>query len=161
MKGKVLVACVGNSLVADDAAGYFVYRNLQTRQLPSSVRLVHLGLGGIALLDQLEGESCLVVVDAVRLGGQVGHVHEIEWEGLPRARTAVSSHGIGIREAIELGRATEPQKMPQRVVLIGIEGDCFTGLGEGPCEAVRGGILEATGVVLKMIGLPVGEGGEA
>jgi len=158
MTGGVLVACVGNSLLADDAAGYWVFRELSLSMLPKQVRLEHLELGGIALLDHLRGESSLVVVDAVQFGAEVGAIHVIEWEQLPKAPPAVSSHGIGIREAIELGRALGQAKMPERVVLVGIEGDCFGSLGQEPCAVVKRAIHRARDTVLGILEQCEGKG---
>ena len=118
---RTIVVCIGNELIADDAAGYEVYRRLA----PLAARLEYSGVGGIDILPLLEGEAHLIVVDAVQLGAAAGTVHVIPWELLPESGEEISAHGLGLREAIEIGRILFPEKIPGRVTLVGIEGRCF------------------------------------
>jgi len=72
---KVLVAGVGNQLRADDAFGVEVAHRLMTMDLPEGVKVVETGIGGIALVQELqEGYDALVVIDAVDRGRPPGHV---------------------------------------------------------------------------------------
>lgn len=126
MTARTLIVCIGNSLVADDGVGCRVYDRLNRDPLPPDVRLELLGTGGLALLELLEGEDQLIVVDAVQLGGEPGQVHVLEWDQIPKNQNApVSLHGIGVAEAITVGRLLYPDIMPHKVTLIGIEGVCF------------------------------------
>jgi hydrogenase maturation protease len=149
---RVLVVCVGNALVGDDAAGCAVHDRLADRRLPAGVRLELLGVGGIRLLDLLEGEDALVAVDAVHFGAPPGTVHVLAWDDLPKVSTAVTSHGIGLREAIEVGRRLSPESMPSRVYLVGIEGRDFDRIGEGMTTAVAAAIEPAARAVLDLVG---------
>ena len=153
LPGSAVIACVGNSLAGDDAAGCAVYEVLAGRHLPPGSQLLLLGVGGIALLDELGGEECLIVVDAVQLGAAPGTVHVLAWDALPEAGAAVSLHGLGIREVVEIGRRLYPEIMPQRIFLVGIEGRCFDRLGEGMRPAVAAAIDKAAKTVEKLITL--------
>ncbi len=127
---KALVVCVGNSLVGDDAAGCAVYERLAREPLPGGARLLLLGVGGVSLLECLQGEKVLIVVDAVQLGGSPGTIHILDWDELPqRGPAAASAHAIGLREAIALGRLLSPEAMPRKVLLVGIEGASFDTVG--------------------------------
>lgn len=78
---RVLVAGVGNKLRADDAFGVEVAQRLMTMELPEGVKVVETGIGGIALVQELqEGYDALVVVDAVDRGRPPGHVMLIALE---------------------------------------------------------------------------------
>jgi hydrogenase maturation protease len=146
---------VGNDLVADDAAGCAVHDFLGTRSLPAGTRLERLGVGGVALLDHLDGEEILVVVDAVSLGAKAGTVHVLGWDDLPHLpATPVSLHGIGIREAIEVGRRISPDLMPRRIVLVGIEGRCFDLVGAPMTREVAAAIGPAAAEVLRCVAEP-------
>ena len=146
-----VIVCVGNSLVGDDAAGCAVHDALISR-LPSRVRLRLLGVGGIALLDDLQGEENLIVIDAVQLGAAPGTVHVLAWDAIPASGgTAVSLHGLGIREAVAVGRMLYPEIMPRRIYLVGIEGRRFDQLGEEMTPAVAAAIDEAVSQVLRLI----------
>jgi hydrogenase maturation protease len=147
-----LVVCIGNDLVADDAAGCAVYRQLTQGRLWKEVRLEMLACGGVALLDRLAGERILIVVDAVQFGSAPGTVHVLDWDDLPsNTGEVVSAHGIGVREAIEIGRHLMPEAMPSRVLLIGIEGRCFDAVGEPMTAAVAAAVPRAANEVLRTL----------
>lgn len=126
---STIIICIGNELIADDAAGFEIYNRLkeelETGQIDKTVRIEFCGVGGIDLLPLIEGESDLIVVDAVQLGAEPGTIHVISWDSLPRNSFGISAHGLGLRETIEIGNILSPEKMPQRITLVGVEGVCF------------------------------------
>lgn len=151
MNGGALIVCIGNELVADDGVGCAVYQRLREQPLPDHVRVAFLGLGGIDLLEEIDGEEVLVVVDGVQLGGSPGTIHQLGWDQLPAMQSGpVSGHGIGIREAIVVGKCLYPERVPQRIHLIGIEGSCFNQLGVGLSAEVARAVPEAVAVILSL-----------
>ena len=152
MGDSALIVCIGNDLAADDGAGPAVYHCLARQTLPVGVRLVLLGVGGIALLEELDGEDRLVVVDAVRFGSRPGTVHVLPWDDIPAgAPHPVSGHGIGVREAVDVGRRLTPEKMPRAEHLVGIEGSCFDMLGAGLSAEVAAAVDDAAARVLGLV----------
>ncbi len=148
MKPAALIVCIGNELVADDGLGWAVHERLREACLPEDVRLVFLGLGGINLLDEIDGEDLLVVVDGVQLGKDPGTVHILGWEQLPRMLARpVSGHGIGIREAICVGKKLYPARVPKEIFLVGVEGKCFNELGHGLTDEVERAVPLAVAAV--------------
>jgi hydrogenase maturation protease len=142
---------VGTALVGDDAAGSAVYDRMVRRPV-RGVRLVYMGCGGISLLEHLGGEPLLVVVDAVQFGAAPGTVHVLPLAMLPPAGgPAVSAHGIGLREALEVGSLLYPGQMPRQAVLVGIEGRCFDALGARMTQAVARAVPRAARAVLRII----------
>lgn len=76
---KILIAGVGNVLHADDAFGVEVAHRLEKIELPVEVKVVETGIGGIALVQELqEGYDALVVIDAVDRGRPPGTVMLID-----------------------------------------------------------------------------------
>jgi len=149
---RTLIVCIGNELVADDGAGYAVYKALQTAGLQDDVRLVFLGLGGIDLLEAIDGEDMLIVVDGVQLGGEPGMVHVLDWDSIPvREERPVSGHGIGVREAIKVAERLYPEKVPGRTFMVGVEGSCFDQLGQGLSPNVADAVPRAVATVVRMI----------
>lgn len=131
-KGAALVVCIGNELVADDAVGHEVYQTLAAMSLPEGTRVEYTGVGGVALLDRLTGEEeLLIVVDAVQFGAPAGTIHCLPWDNIPSCgNSAISAHGIGLRETMQVGQLLYPEKLPQKILLIGIEGRCFNRMKE-------------------------------
>lgn len=146
---SVLVICIGNPLVADDGVGVAIYEQLMALELPSHVTVKLVGVGGITLLDELDGEQTLIVVDAVRLGAEPGTVHVLEWGDIPeREGRPVSVHGIGVQQVIEIGRCLYPERMPSHIVLVGVEGICFNRLGEGLSPEVENAVGTALSAIV-------------
>lgn len=76
---RILVAGVGNVLRTDDAFGVVVAHRLQEMDLGSDVRVVETGIGGMALVQELQGiYDALIMIDAVDYGRPPGHVLLIE-----------------------------------------------------------------------------------
>jgi hydrogenase maturation protease len=147
-----LVVCIGNELVADDAIGFEVHARLAARPR-EDVRLVFCGVGGLALLDLLDGtEEAMVVVDAVSLGAPVGSVRCMALADLPAATgNPISAHGIGLRETLEIGEVLYPERMPRSVTLVGIEGRCFDRPREHMSPEVSDSVERAVHAVLTLL----------
>ena len=80
----------------------------------------------------------VVIVDAMSSGAMPGTVERFDaTDGpMPSRRLGASTHTFSVAEAVELGRALG--RLPERVVVIGIEGKCFDpGAGLSP-EVERG-----------------------
>lgn len=117
----MLILGLGNFDRSDDAAGLLVARRLRELGVPAREDPGE----PLALLEAWSGEPEVIVVDAVVSGRPVGTI------GIWNARTTPmpagvvrgSTHGLGLAEAIELGRALG--RLPHRMTVYGIEGACF------------------------------------
>jgi hydrogenase maturation protease len=76
---RILIACIGNIFLGDDAFGVHVARALGRRTFPPHVRVVDFGIRGIDLTYALlDGCDIAVLVDAVPRGDQPGTLYLIE-----------------------------------------------------------------------------------
>jgi hydrogenase maturation protease len=140
---SVCVACVGNALRGDDAAGLEVLRLLEGG-LPDGVRLIALEGEPVALLDGWAECDTAIVVDATQSGAEPGTIRRIlaHETRLPEELTRSSTHVLGIGEAIELARALG--RLPARTIVYGIEGGRFdTGAPLSPEVAAATAIVAA------------------
>lgn len=144
---RTIIVCIGNELIADDAVGFEIYNRLAG----CGVRLEYCSVGGIDMLPLLDGETDMVVVDAVQFGTVPGTVHVIPWDSLPRSSSAISAHGLGLRETIEIGAILYPQQMPERITLVGVEGRCFNRTREFMTAEVQDAIDTAVLAVRELI----------
>mgnify|MGYP003349290964 CR=1 FL=1 len=103
---SVVVIGVGNPDRGDDAAGREVVRRLSA-DAAKNVRFIEADGEASNLLAYLDGASTAFLVDACVSGAPAGTVRRIDLakEGLPRARYGLSSHGLGLAEALELAQA--------------------------------------------------------
>ena len=141
-----LVIGVGNAWAGDDAAGLLVARLVRERA-PAGVAVIEHEAEPTALLDAWDGAPLAIVVDATYGGGEPGAVRMLDatHEPLPASFTGTSTHSFGLAEAIELARALG--RLPERLVVVGIEGESFqTGAEPGP--AVTAALRQAVARVL-------------
>jgi hydrogenase maturation protease len=106
-----------------------------------------LELLGIELLTYLETTEQVLIVDAVTSGAVPGVLHWLEEKDLAEfGRGSGSAHGWGVAETLALGRWMQPDKMPDRVNILGIEaGDFAMGDGLSP-EVTRMMVAAAEGI---------------
>ena len=131
---KRIVVGIGNPFRSDDGAGPEVARRVRARA-PEGVQVVEHDGEPAGLLDLWEDAQLAVVVDAVRLSTLAGGpFHRIEigaGAGDLPSLPSVSTHGVGPGDAVDLARALA--RMPERLVLYGIEGSNFSpGVGYSP-----------------------------
>ncbi len=123
MKAELLVIGCGNEFASDDAVGLQVIRSLKESnetRLPDGVELIEAGTPGLNLLDLWEEANRVILVDAVKSGAAPGTIHTFDASLLPpRDVMPVSSHGVNIIDAVELGRLLG--RLPARLTVVGVE----------------------------------------
>ena len=140
----VLVLGVGNRTRGDDGAGPCIAEQVAALALPGVEVVVE--AEPLALIEIMAGHDVVVLVDAVAPQGDAGRVHVWDGDSLPRGRAmrAVGSHGMGVRDALELAGALH--SLPSRLTVVGVEGESFD-VGAPLSEAVRGSLGEAVQAV--------------
>jgi hydrogenase maturation protease len=121
---SVLVVGVGNPDRGDDAVGLEVAARLRGR-MPSGVRIFERSGDMLALIEDWEDLSNVLVVDAAALNGLPGRIHRLDLtnQPLPIGFARASTHAFGVAEAVELGRSLG--RFPRRLVIYLIEGEHF------------------------------------
>lgn len=141
----LLVVGLGNDHRRDDRCGLEVVRLLRGR-LPPTVRLLEGPRDAARLLDLWEGARHVIVIDAMQGHGPPGSVRR--WELTPagglESLPATSTHGLGLAEAVEIGRSLG--RLPDRLTVFGIE-VTELGVGDGLAPEVAHGV----GVVVEQV----------
>ena len=142
-----LVLGVGRRDWGDDAVGPAVAE--RAMELVPEVTVVA-RVEPTELIDAWAGADLVVVTDAVRSGQPPGTVHVLHacHGPLPVGTGAGGTHGLGLAEVIELGRALH--RLPPDLVIVGVEAQHF-GLGEPMSPQVRTGIELAAKAVAEVI----------
>lgn len=77
--GRILVAGVGNVLNGDDGFGVELAWRLAKRELPSGVKVIETGIGGMTLVQELMlGYDAVLLLDAHQGGGPPGTVRVLK-----------------------------------------------------------------------------------
>lgn len=151
---RILIAGVGNVLRFDDAFGVEVARRLTQETLPAGVKVVETGIGGIALVSEIqEGWDALIVVDAVDRGRSPGTVlviepeirdiDEMSWS--ERHDFLSDMHLATPERALMLARALKV--LPPTVVMVGCQPVDAQSYGQGMSAEVTAAVEVAVGVV--------------
>ena len=118
---RTRVIALGQAAAGDDGVGFAVLEELHRREIPPDVELLRAN-DATDLMWLLPASANVVLVDAA-LGPSAGRVMVLDIASLARAGVQpVSSHGIGVREVVELARLLSPERLGDsiRIVAIGI-----------------------------------------
>jgi hydrogenase maturation protease len=131
---RLVVIGIGNADRGDDAFGRIVAWRLRGR-LHEHVHLIDHDGEAAALVDHLGGADAAILIDAAVSDGAPGEIcrFDVARGPLPAARYGLSTHGLGLAEAVELARILG--KLPGRCVVYTVEARSF-GLGDALWPAV-------------------------
>jgi hydrogenase maturation protease len=121
---RIVVIGIGNPDRGDDAAGRLVAQRLRGA-LPTEIEVAEIDGEATALLALLDGTDRAVLIDACMSGGKPGAVlrFDVSDAPLPETRFGLSTHGVGLGEALELARTLG--QLPPRVIVYAIEARRF------------------------------------
>ena len=153
MSISILLVGIGQSLRGDDAAGLEAVRLWQASYLENTpeVQVEFCELPGLDLLNLLAGPSTAILVDAVVSGAAPGTVHILDREQLAAFLPGSNSaHGWGVAETLKIGSLVDPQALPGKIILIGIEASQME-LGAGLSRDVKNALGEVVRVIQEEI----------
>ncbi len=101
---KTVILGVGNVLLSDEGVGVHVANELIKMELPANVSVVEGGTDGFRLLNVITEADRLIVVDAVKAGGEPGTIYRFDINDVRNSPSGfkTSVHQIGILEVIDL-----------------------------------------------------------
>jgi hydrogenase maturation protease len=131
-----IIVGIGQLAAGDDGVGLAVARELAARGFA-----VRESADASLLLELLPAGHRVVVVDAVAGGGPPGTVMQLDPAALGTGPTPLSSHGIGVAEAIALARTLYSDAAVARLAIVGvaIERPAAHAIGLSPAVAAAVG----------------------
>ena len=121
---RILVLGVGNMILSDEGVGVHIAQQMMAMDMPPEVQVVEGGTDGFGLVNVITEADRMILIDAVRGGGQPGSIYRFEIEDCPPYPDIfkTSVHQISILEVINLSSliGTTP-----RTTIIGIEPACM------------------------------------
>lgn len=118
----IVVACVGSPFGADNLGhrvAQILFAHPVVQSLPEQLlRIEASDRPQLNLLAQIEGAQLAIIVDAVQGGLAPGQLLRIDAAQLAGDGGRLSSHAVGVAEALALGRALD--LLPPRVLIMGL-----------------------------------------
>jgi len=144
---SAVVIGVGNRYRGDDRVGLVIAEEVRAR-IPSGVATVVCEEEPSRLIDDWQGASTAIVVDAVASAHEPGAVQRFDAssDDLPAEAFSSSTHAFGVAETIELARALG--RLPQRLLVYGVAGVDFRA-GAGLTPAVREAVESTAAAILR------------
>jgi hydrogenase maturation protease len=108
----------------DDQLGWAIVNALQQRTslhhfTPNQLQMSCCDRPGMHLLKLMSNTKSVFLIDAVKSGAPIGTLHCVMNKDIEGIDNALSTHGLGIAEAMKMGAALN--ELPERVVLYGVE----------------------------------------
>jgi hydrogenase maturation protease len=148
---RARIIALGQEAAGDDGVGLAVLDALRVRGVPADVELLRVA-EDTALVPLFETPAPVVLVDAV-LRSPPGEIVELTPEELaPRGLHAVSTHGLGVAQALELARVVMPGKTSTRVLIVGVTIERPAAYVRELSPAVAAAVPHAVERVLGLIG---------
>ncbi len=146
-----VVIGVGNVLLGDEGVGVHIVNRLKRLSLPKGVEIVECGTAGLRILNAMEEARKAIVVDAVRMGAPAGTIHHFSLGDSVTEDTSLrltSLHELDLVAAIKIGRLVAACKLPEEIVVVGVEPEVL-GTSMELSPPVRRAIPEAIDVILE------------
>jgi hydrogenase maturation protease len=119
---RTMIIGVGNILLSDEGVGVAAARALMKEKLPAGVEVMDAGCALCDVIMGLDGFDRLIIVDAVRGGGDPGDIYRLDPDSLADgspARRPLSLHETGVLESIAMARLAGTRLPP--ITIIGVE----------------------------------------
>ena len=170
MKGRVLIAGVGNIFLGDDSFGVEVAKRLAATDLPDWVQVADYGISGMHLAyDLADGYDTAILVDTAQRGGEPGTLTVIdasqERQRVAGAGTLAESRlfdAHGMQPDVVLGVLDMLGAGSARVLVVGCE-PATLDYGMELSEPVANAVDGAVQIVLDLVadaGVKAGRDGE-
>lgn len=119
---KPVVIGVGNVLLSDEGVGIHIVRQLKKRDISKLVEIHEIGTSSFEFLNVIEGNSRVIIVDAVRMDEKPGTVKEIDLvieDDISLLPQFTSLHQLDLISTLKMAKGVID--LPKKIVLIGIE----------------------------------------
>ncbi len=147
----LLILCLGNDVLSDDAFGFRVGEALTCDGVDSHVEVVTAAVAGFALLDLLDGRDSVLIVDTVVTGKvEPGELHFYPRGHWTPSRGLITSHQISLPTALELGKMLG-HRIPKVIDILAVEASDVTTLSEEMTEPVSSAVPDAVAMIKQWI----------
>jgi len=143
---------IGQAMAGDDGAAIAVVRQLRERASGAGVEVMEIAEASALVPLLTDGATPVVLIDAMVDGGEPGRVVHLRPEIGARQSRLLSSHGLGVLQAIELAMTVNPDDFAQRVEIIAITIARPSAYGAGLSPEVARAVERAAGEAIRLAG---------
>ncbi|MBM4146468.1 MAG: hydrogenase maturation protease [Nitrospira sp.] len=150
---SILVLGIGNFLRSDDGVGLHVIEALRKEKTGDNIDLME-ALSGLDILDAIKGYDRIILVDAIKTGGEPGTIYELSLKDIQNKHTnhSFSTHlNMDLSTMLELGNRLFPGKIPKDIRVIAIEAEDVTTISDKCTPAVECAIPKAVEIIKGLI----------
>jgi hydrogenase maturation protease len=120
-KNKILIHGIGNEILTDDGIGPKLVKRLKGNLSRTDIDFETAFLGGLEVLEYIQGYETVIFIDAIRTrGGVPGTVYRLSPEDFNSTIHLSSVHDVSFLTAVGLGNKLG-MDMPQHIHIIAIE----------------------------------------
>lgn len=148
---RARVIALGQAAAGDDGVGFAVLEALRQRRVPDGVELLQAS-DASAIISLLETSAPVVLVDAA-VGRSPGDVLELSPAELAgQGVQPLSSHGMGLAQAVELAAVLSPEKVSRSIRVVAVTIARPERYGHGLSPVIAAAVPRAAERVLSLIG---------
>ncbi len=149
---------LGNPILTDDGVGVKVACAVEARlngDRPPNLTITEASVGGLRLMELLEGYDRAIIVDAIqtRGGNPPGTIYTLTLDDLRRispTQHSASAHDTSLITALAAGRHLG-MHLPREIVIFAVEVENVLDFGEQPTPAVAAAIPRVVEMVLSVV----------
>jgi len=141
---------LGNPILTDDGVGIHVVRQAAARCTAGHVSFAEASVGGLRLLDILDGYEQVILIDAIQTAdGKPGTIRRLYPSHLQQSLHSGSSHDLSLVGALALGRSLG-LRLPddEHLIILAIEARDVLTFGEECTPPVRAAIATTVDQIL-------------
>ena len=155
---KTILVGLGNPILTDDGVGVKVAYEVEARlngDRPPDLTITEASVGGLRLMELLEGYDRAILVDAIQTEGEdpPGTVYTLSLDDLRRispTQHSASAHDTSLVTALEAGRRLG-MHLPREVTIFAVEVENLLDFSEQPTPAVAAAIPRVVEMVLQKL----------
>jgi hydrogenase maturation protease len=144
---------MGNLLCSDDGVGLHIIEALRKEKLKADVDLQE-GLTGLDILEKIKDFDRIIMIDAIKAGGEPGCIYKLTLEDFKDKHTlhSFSTHlNMDIPTMLKLGEKLFPGRITRDIIIIAVEAEDTETISDTCTPKVEKAIPEAVQLIKTLV----------
>ena len=119
---NITIVGIGNRLLGDEGVGLHIIDKLSRIPMPPCVNIIDCGCDLLTLMAYINEPERILIIDAIRAGGEPGEIYSFDYSRLTTARVEMcSAHQVKTVDALRLIKLVCPALAGSEIAVIGVE----------------------------------------